>query len=138
MWRGRYQLGQDAILGLLTTDANGTPVWPDLCPQAKVWDASGALTWSGQLPVLDRYGTTGFFQYNLFLQAPFAAGLYRVDYTYAVSGTPYLAAGELEVVAGGNGLGAVQSLHWYHQPHGEFLVQQLSSGGVQRGRNPRV
>ena len=138
MWRGRYQLGEDAVLSLLTVNASGTPTWPDAAPIVQVWDETGVQVYSGSVPVTDRYGVTGLFQAKVFLGGPFAVGRYRADFTYLLSGDAFTSSQTFEVVAGGDAAGAVQSLTWFHQPHGEFVVQQLSGGSVQRGRNPRV
>lgn len=138
MWRGRYQLGQECPIGLLVTDASGTPTAPTAAPTAEVFGPTGTLAFHGSLPALDRYGTTGLFQHRLFLGSPFAAGLYRVVYSYVISGTSYGATDTFEVVPGGDQGGTVQSLHWHHRPHGEFLIQQNSSGSVSRGRNPTL
>lgn len=138
MWRGRYQLGEEALIGLLTVDASGTPTFPDAAPICQVWSESDVLVYSGAVPVLDRYGTTGLFQYSLFLGGAFAVGRYRVDFTYLLSGDAFMVSNVFEIVAGGDQAGAVQSLTWYHRPHGEFVVQQLSGGSVAKARNPRI
>lgn len=137
MWRGRYQLGDEVALGLLTADASGTPTWPDDAPSVQVW-CGATLAYSGQVPVLDRYGTTGLFEYKLFLGGSFSAGRCRVLFGYTLSGDAFTQQAEFDVVAGGDAAGAVQSLVWYHRPHGEFVVQQTSGGSVFKARNPRV
>lgn len=138
MWRGRFQLGQEVVLGLLTTNTSGVPTAPDAAPTFKVWGPDETVVASGKVPALDRYQVTGMFRHILFLGSPFAVGLQSVVYNYLLSGSPRIAIDTFEVVAGGNILGAVQSLHVFHRPHGEFVVQQLSSGAVAKNRNPRV
>lgn len=137
-YRGRYQLGQEIPLGVLTVNASGAPSFPTTAPHMDVFSGSAKVVSGKLLPVVDRGGQTGYFHYPLYLGPQFAAGRYSVVYRYLV-GT-YLGQVEdtFEVIAGGDDEGEVLAMHWFERPQADFVVQQLSSGKLVRGRNPRI
>lgn len=137
MYRGRFPLGNDVPLLLLTRNAAGAAVVPDAPPTLDVWSSSGKVK-TLLLPVLDRYGTTGLFAFKLFLDGTYAAGLYTAEYRWQASGYQGLDHDNFEVIPGGDGGGTVLALYHYERPHARFLVQELTSGALVRGRNPTV
>lgn len=137
MYRGRYSLGQEIPLGVLTVNADGTPTLPTTAPHMDIFSSSAKVLEGKLIPIIDRGGQTGYFQYPLFLGPLFAAGRYSVIYRYLVGS--YLGQVEdvFEVLAGDDE-GAVIAMYWYERPHAAFVVQQLDSGLLVRGRNPRL
>lgn len=138
-WEGRYQLGQSAPVAVRTVNGQGTPDLPDDVPIAYLYDASGVKKKAVLLPVVDQQaGGGGWFLLPLFLNEVFAEGTYQVAITWRVAGEVYMDTFRLEIVPGGHVAGAVIALQAYELPHGKFLVQQLDSGKVAAGRNPRL
>ena len=139
VYRGRVQLGQEITLGVQVHDANDTPAEPTTAangPWIEVWSTSAKVLTGKTIPIQDRYGATGYFQYNLFLDARFTAGQYKCLYRF-VTGTYYgLDEDTFEIVAGGNVSGALLGMAFYSRPHADFLVWQTDGGVVQKGRNP--
>lgn len=138
MYLGRYQQGQSVHLFLLTRTPARVPTVPDDVPGFDVYDQAGAKVESGKLPVEDRYVQTGLFHLPLFLGQGYAAGQYRVAYRWAISGTTYQADAGFEITPGGHADGAVLAAFYYRRPHADFVLQQLESGSITKGRNPTV
>lgn len=136
--RGRYQLGQEVVLSVLCTDASGTPTAPTSAPHLDVFRGATKVLSGALLPSLDVGATTGLFQRSLFLGAIFSAGRHTVVYRYLVGSYLGQHTEEFEIVAGGNANGHVIAAHWYERPHAGFVVQQLDSGKLIKGRNPTV
>lgn len=138
MYYGRFQLGQSVPLAIRTDDANGVPTMPDDVPVARIYKNDDTLVASQRIPVFDKSGTNGLFLLPFFLGPAFSVGRYRVLYSYTLSGTPQVKDDYFEIVAGGDPGGAVISAYWYDRPHAKFLIQQLDSGKLVQGRNPRL
>lgn len=140
MFRGRLRLGEEVTIAVQCYDVNGTPSLPDDCPVAKVWNSAGTKVFNAKIPIQDRYGTTGYFQRNIFLGPAFAVGLYTVTYIYSTAGQSFVNLDEdnFEIIAGGDTDGITEAMHYYHRPQADYVVQQLSSGKIKRRRNPRI
>lgn len=141
MYRGRYQLGTEIPLQVLTVNGSNLPSAPTTCPRIEVRSSTGAVVSDKAIPVMDRYGAevdATLFAFSLFLDGSFAAGLYTVYYRYLLGTYEGLAVDTFEVVAGGDGDGAVIALHYFDRPHAKYVVMQLDSGRLVKGRNPRV
>jgi len=139
-YRGRYKLGDHVPLLLLTRSASGTPTLPLDVPYAKVWDNTGTLVHNFFMPIADRFAVTGLFTHNMRLGGRFPTlGMYRVVYFYNLSGS-YHGTDEdtFELIAGGDNDGTVISDYFYNRPFASFVVQQLDSGKLVSGRNPRI
>lgn len=138
MDRGRIQLGEHLHLTVRTTDADGRPVAPDACPLLSVYDPTGAKLVSKLIPIADPAAVTGYFGYRLHLGAGFTIGKYRVLYTWAASGHHGAELDSFEATGGGDNQGCVIALKEFVRPHARFVVHQLDSGRLKRGRNPRL
>jgi hypothetical protein len=142
MYRGRYQLGTHVPLAVLTVNGSNVPSAPASCPRLEVRTAAGAVVFGDKpVPVQDRYGAevdATVFAYSLFLDGRFAAGLYTATYRYTLGSYEGVVVDEFEVVAGGDGDGAVIAMHYFDRPHAKFVVMQLDGGSLVKGRNPRV
>lgn len=137
-FKGRYLLGQEMHLDVQCRDVNFLPVVPDDCPVIKVWNAANVAVVNQKIPVSDRYNTTGYFQMSLFLGMAFAVGLYTVTYTYTQGGNRFAECDNFEVVAGGDSSGSVEAMYFWRKPQGDFIVYELSSGVLAKGRNPSM
>lgn len=135
---GRFTLGQFAPLTCVCTNGSGTPAAPTYAPTVKVYDSTGTRVLSALMPPLDRYGATGAFSYELRLGSSYAVGSYMVSMSWVISGTTYSAAGNFEVVAGGDADGAVVSMVELRKPHGNWLVQRLDSDQRVLARGPGI
>ena len=138
MFRGRYQLGEEIPLGCRTLTAADVPTAPDDCPTMTISTAAGSIALSRKIPICDRYGVTGLFLDNVQLNTTFAAGAYIVNYVWVIGGTVLGDTDTFEIVAGGNADGACIASHFFDRPHADFIVQQVDSGQVVYGRNPKV
>jgi hypothetical protein len=134
---GRYQLGQFVPLAVRTVNGSDVAGLPDDAPAALVYSDSGKVL-TQLLPIKDRFAVTGFFFHRLPLGAAFAAGRHWVLYQWLRSGTHFAESDVFEIGDGGHADGAVLALHHYRRPNAEFVVQQLDSGKLVRGRNPRL
>jgi hypothetical protein len=136
MYRGRRQLGTDLFVGVLTTDDDSRPTAPDAAPTMKIYSESG-LVLTKQIPAVDVEFITGLFGYRLFLGALYAVGLYQIIYSYSLAGVPQMQGDTFEIIAGGNPVGSVISMFPFLPGPAAFLVQELDSGVILRGKNPR-
>lgn len=138
MYRGRFQQGQEITLGLLIADSNGAPVAPDAVPTLRIYGSAGTLIMSGSVPIQDRFGQTGWFAYQQFLDQRFPADTYSAVYQWAVSSSNRAALDYFEVLGGGSKLGSIVAMDYYRRPQADFVVQNTFAGTLQKGRNPTV
>jgi hypothetical protein len=132
---GRYTQGGQCPLTLACVDVNGTPSLPAAAPTVQVRSDSGFIQ-AITLPILDRYGATGLFQYSLPLGSSYPSGRYRVTYHWTVGSFVGTTEDNFEVAAGGDAAGAIIAAQWYERPHANFLVLQTDTGTLLFGRNP--
>lgn len=137
MFRGRYPLGVEIPLSLQCVNGSGVPALPTEAPTADVWSSSAKIR-TLAVPPLDPSGVTAYFSYRLFLGSLFAVGLYRVFYRYRIGSFSNIVEDAFEIIPGGHQDGAVISLYGFLRPQATYLVQQLDSGKLVRGKNPRV
>lgn len=139
MYRGRWQYGEEKALGVLTTNAAGVPTWPDAAPQVDFYGAAGKIaSLARSLPALERAFTTGLFQGELFLDNQAPVGLVRVVYRWTVGSFAGSVVDSFEVIQGGDSKGYVLALDDFSRPQADFLIQELSSGRLRAGKNPRL
>lgn len=134
---GRYRLGDDVPLTLQCVDASGTASVPTEAPYADVWNASAKIM-TLRLPVADKFQATGLFHQLLRLGIDFATGHYRVVYRYLVGSFVGQEVDVFQIVAGGDVGGPVLAMHAYDRADATFIVHQLSSGRLVKGRNPKL
>jgi hypothetical protein len=138
---GRFRLGDTVPLFICCTNALGTPTFPVDSPNVKLWDPlTGLKVQSIEIPVIDRYAQTGLFEGELRLSALYSnLGLWSATYTYMTAdGNNGLKQDTFEIVEGGNPDGNVVSMSWYERPWANFIVQELDSGKLVQGRNPKL
>jgi hypothetical protein len=138
MYRGRIQLGQEVKLGFLAKDANGNNALPDTTPTFRIYNSSGTMILNGLVPIEDRFGYTGIFEYQQFIDSRFAAGLYFIVFKCTVSSIARTEVDHFEVLAGGDRHGAVVAMEYYVRPQASFVVQNTLSGALINGRNPSL
>ena len=138
---GRYQLGVEVPLSVVTTNSSGDAAAPDACPTVVIY-TSAAVRVSGyngkKIPVVDAANTTGLFRYGAFLGPVFAAGRYTVVYQWVIGAFTGKEVSYFDVIAGGNSDGAVIAMAELQRPHARFVVQHLSSGKLSSNRNPTL
>lgn len=137
MFRGRYQLGEELPLLIQCVDDVGSPVAPNAAPVAHIWSET-ALVKSLSIPAMDQQTVTGLFGMRLFLGGAFAAGIHQVLYKYTAGSFTNVITQMFQILPGGDPDGAVVSMYGFRLPFATFLVHQLDSGKVQKGKNPRV
>lgn len=140
MYLHRYQLGETIGLLLACKDGSNTPVVPDNPPQAVLWAPDDTKLLQKEMPILDRYSTTGLFLLPVFLGHQFTTGSYRVTYNWTSGSGTYTGMSEdgFEIVAGGHEDGRVIATHFFQRPDATFVVQQYDSGKVKASRNPKI
>ena len=138
MHRGRFQLGEHVPLAVLCRNSSGQPAAPDAAPQVDVYSDTTHPTTGKAIPAQDKSLVTGLFTYRLFLGSGFVVGRYTVTYHWVIGANHGMQVDDFEIVGGGHEDGEVISMYFYDRPHADFIVQQLSSGKVVRGRNPEV
>lgn len=143
MYRGRYRQGQEIPLAVLVRDGSGLPAPPDAVPGLDVYGSGGKVLSGKPVPVQDRFGVSpagAFFMLNVFLGAAFPAGSYTAVYGWT-TGNGVFAGGSMDyfdVSAGGDPAGNVLSAYWYERPQAEYVLYQLDSGRLRKGRNPGI
>jgi hypothetical protein len=103
-----------------------------------VRDSSNADVVSKPIPLLDKTIQLGLFAYHIFLDDNFSVGSYTVDLFYAVGSKNGIETHNFSIIAGGDPNGCALGMYWYHRPHADFVVYQVESGKILRGKNPRV
>lgn len=137
MFRGRYPLGEEVPLSVLCRNNARTPTAPVAAPAAAIWLGSTKIQ-TITLPAIDRAALTGLFGKGLFLGAAYTTGLYEVFYTYTVGSLAVVEVDQFEVVDSGDPNGSVIAMYGFERPQATFLVHQVDSGKIKRGKNPRV
>jgi hypothetical protein len=137
VYLGAYQLGSRVQLPAFNADLGVAPANPTAAPRAVVYPASGRPANSYLLPPLDLDNATGLFGFTAHL-GNYSVGDYAVLVCYSSGGTPRAELHRFTVLTGGHADGTVIAIYPYHRPQAEFLVQQLDSGKLFRGRSPAV
>lgn len=138
MYRGRVPLGIHLPLSVRTLDASRRPVAPTTCPVLDVYSSAGTKVVSKLIPIEDAGAVTGFFNYRLFISPAFDVGKYTAVYHWNDGSHAGAEVDVFEVIGGGNNEGTVISMREFVRPHARFVVHQLDSGKLKRGRNPRL
>ena len=135
---GRFQLGDWLPLCVQTHGSTYAPTLPDNCPTAKIFDESGSLIETLNMPINDRYGpTTALFMRRRLLDSSYAAGKYMIFYLWIVSSTGYPECQQFEVVAGGSADGNVIGNYWNETPAAGYVITALHGGKLLTNRGPR-
>ncbi|MBA4019201.1 MAG: hypothetical protein C0483_18705 [Pirellula sp.] len=141
MYRGQYQLGYEAPIGIQCTDADLNPAAPDAAPTVTIYAADGSKPLENKaIPPKDRAQATGLFEHFVRLGSDFATGVYSVLYKWTTDGGAFTGryVDYFEVLPGGHVDGTVLGLHYFDAGHAQFLVQQTDAGLIKAGKNPRV
>lgn len=139
MFRGRVQLGDEVILGIQCYDSSGNPVAPDAAPTLSIYDSSGSAVLKDKtFPPRDQQNATGLFEHFVRLGADYSTGFYSVFYKWSSSAFNGRESDWFEIMEGGPREGAVIAMHFFETPGADFLVQQLDSGQIKRGKNPKI
>lgn len=135
MFIGRYQLGKMVPLLLVTRNSAGAPAVPNAPPTATLWSPTTKIGVE-LLPIIERYVNNGMFQGHVFLNDTFAVGLYQVSYYFEIGSYQGIENDNFEIMPGGDGDGAINSMYFYQRPQASFIVQSKDSGKIVQGRNP--
>ena len=138
MWRGRYQLGDEAVIGVQCRNGSDAPVAPDAAPTVRIYDASGNKVAQFDIPPKDEARSLGLFEHFIRLSADFTEGVYSVVYSWSASGYTGGDVDWLEVLPGGDEAGTVISMTYFETANAGHVVQQLDSGRIKAGKNPYV
>jgi hypothetical protein len=137
MFMGRYYLGHEVPIRVLTVNAARTPTAPDRCPDLEVCDDQGGKVATGVLlPAVDRPAQTGYFQVRVRLDGRFTAGRYEAVVRYEAGNYQGQVVRPFDVVAGGSTDGAVLAMASFERPHARLVVAQLDSGRLVKKTNP--
>lgn len=128
---GRFQLGQTVMLRVKCASL------PDDAPYARVYGPSGLVVVK-QLPIEDKYATTGQFALPLYLDSSFSAGQYQVVFLYRISGALRTGQETFEIVGGGGADGGMISTYFYALPQADFVIAKRENGKITSGRNPSL
>lgn len=130
--------GQRLPLVLVTRNGSGTAVQPDRCPTARLYNDAGTLITSYRLPVCDKFGQTGLFEFVQLMDGRFTVGRLKIVYLWTAAAVAYSSVDIAEVTAGGDPEGAGVSMFVLDTPVGQQVLTQQESGNVLRRRNPRM
>lgn len=137
MYLGRQPLGQEAAFSVTAAGVDGIPAWPSDPPFIDVWRGATLILSGLQMAKIDT-SVVGRFRINLFLDRRFSVGQYRTILRWKVGSHRGVRIDHWEIVAGGHVDGAVIGMAYHEMPFASFLVQQLDSGNLVRGKNPKV
>ncbi len=136
MYLGAAQLGERFPIGAFCDSAfaGGAAVSPASAPTITVWNDAGSVVYQGAIPPVDLTAGQGLFSRTLHLGPAFSVGRHAVKVDYGTRS----AIAHFEILPGGSTDGAVIAIAYVDRPHARFVVQQLDSGRIVRGREPRV
>lgn len=138
MYIGSYQLGDRLPVSVLCQDGDGLPTLPDAAPHVSFYKSAGGPVMTAAVPPADERAARGLFASSVHLDERFAAGSYVAEYSYTLSGSAVVSTDVFTVLPNGDPGGSVIAVYHYHRPHAVFLVQQLDTGRLVKGRNPSV
>lgn len=139
MWLGRQQLGTWLDVYLQASDSSGEPAMPVACPQIKIRRSSdNAIVLNSLMPILDKTVQVGLFVSRVFLGTSFAVGYHTIELQYTNDSNLMTETRTFEVMAGGDPRGCVLGMVYFHKPQADFLVYQVESGLILKGKNPRI
>lgn len=141
MFRGRYQLGDEAVVGVQCVDGSDVPTAPDAAPTISVYNSSGTkLINDKPIPPKDRANATGLFEHFVRLGSDFAVGIYTVLYKWTTGEGAFSgrSVDHFQIVEGGHVDGTVIAMHYYAAQQAAFIVQHTDAGLIKAGKNPRV
>jgi hypothetical protein len=137
MYIGRYQLGKWIDIYLQVMNGTLSPLLPDAVPAIKIFGPAGIVL-NAKMPIVDKIVSPGLFCSRILLGNPFSTGQHAVEMFYLLSGSPRIVTRNFDIIPAGNPLGQVVGMHYFHQPQGEFVIFQVESGRLLKGKNPRV
>lgn len=111
---------------------------PSVPPLMRVRDSSNAIVMSKPIPLLDKSIQIGLFAYHILLDDTFSVGAYTVDLFYTVGAKNRIESHNFSILPGGHPDGCALGMTWYHRPHADFIVYQVETGRILKGKNPRV
>lgn len=135
---GSYRQGERMPLTLQCRAASLAPVLPLTAPRATVQGGPASVRYVFLLPPVDPAHAAGLFGLVMHLDRRFQPGRYGVRFEFDDAGSPRARAASFTVLPGGNPDGSVIAMYALHRPEAEFLLQQLDSGKLVKGRNPSV
>jgi hypothetical protein len=135
-WRGRRQLGQEAVFDVVATNGDpGVPSWPGSPPVLQVWRGTTLVLSDLKMPKVDP-AAVGLFRRAVFLDDRFSAGHYEAVIRWTSGSYLGVRVEPFTVVAGGDAAGDVIALTHQELPQARFLVYQTTGGRLFRGKNP--
>ena len=135
MYFGRKQLGDEVRIQALCVDAGEVPINPDSAPTVNVWRGSTRIFAGLTLSPTELPLVPGLFLRTIRL-AGLTSGLYNCVIRWQASGFNGVAFANFEIVDGGGSDGTCVSMIYFQPPAGQFLVRQLDSGELKKGKNP--
>lgn len=138
MYLGRFPLGREIRIPALCVNAQLVASFPTTAPELDVFGPLGKIYSGLLMPVRDRSRATGLFYRQVLLNARFSTGKHQAVIRYQIGSYEGQVNHTFDIIAGGDDEGAVIAMHWYERPNGAFIVRQLDSGKIVKGRNPSV
>ena len=135
MWLGTYQLGRPVPLAAQSR-VSLTGSLPSSTPVARIYTAAGSLVETVSLPLVE--SSEYLFGRAHRLSGSYSVGRHLVLYRWTISGTTYQEQSHFDVVAGGDGDGAVTFLGFHQNAQGPNVLYGTETGKVIQGRSPSV
>jgi len=133
---GRYHIGGEAAMAVLTKDSSGVPTNPDSAPTYSIYNSAGTpIIANRKMPPVEKLQVTGQFGCGQFLGYEFSEGTYMVLYKWTIGGFNGAEIENIEVLPGDGG-GDNIAMAILRKPHATFVLRQLTSGKLAAGRNP--
>lgn len=137
MYLGRRPLGQEVPFTVSAVDGGGASSWPSDPPIIEIWKDNTLVIAGVPMPKIDN-AEVGLFRRVFFLDRRFSIGRYRSISRWKVGSYLGVQIDHWEITAGGDPDGSVIGMAYHEMPFASFIVQQLDSGNLVRGKNPKV
>lgn len=140
MYLGRQQLGTWLDVYLNCVNASRTPTLPDAVPTIRIRRCSdNAVVYTGLMPIVEKEGSAiGLFCSRLLLGIGFSVGTHTVTMFYVSGGQRFEVSKTFEIMAAGDPKGQVLAMIYLHNPSADYIVYQVESGLLMKGKNPKV
>lgn len=131
---GYYQLGDEVYLPVLTSSSINEEVEPSEAPVISIFNSIGALEANVKVPKINsskkkyHFGAEYYLKYNLYL------GKYTAIISYQKNGVFYSKVLYFDVYNTGDINGGPMSMTAVKFENANFLISQLSSGVIIRGK----
>ncbi len=131
---GYYQKGDEVFIPIITSASNGDKISPDNAPIVLLFNSIGLLEKQFTAPKIGNITESYHFGSEYFIKSNLSAGKYTAIIAYDKNPDSYIYAIYFDVYDTGDSHGNPVSMISVKFENANFVVSQLSSGSIIRGR----